>query len=394
MVEEVKKEEVTEEKVEKKEKLKLSSLSPKTKKILSVGVIVFAIFVVGFLGGIVAVKLEEKIKGKINQLTENVTVQEQSATIDVVKKVSPSVVSITSEQSTLNFFGQMQKSQSAGTGFVVSADGLIMTNKHVVSATGATYSVFTSDGKEYKAEVKALDAIFDLAFLKIEAKGLTPVELGNSDNIQVGQRVIAIGNALGQYQNTVTTGVVSAVGRAIQAGDATGSSETLENLIQTDAAINPGNSGGPLSNIDGQVIGINTAVDQSGAGIGFAIPINLAKTALDSVLKTGKISRPYLGIRYINVTKEFAARNNLSVDHGALIYASGSDLAVLPNSPASKAGLKEGDIITKINDTELGQGKSLVSVLSNFKVGDEVMVSFVRDGKDAKTKATLAEAKS
>jgi serine protease Do len=373
---------------------KTVSLDPKHKKLIAVGILILAILSVGFLGGVFAVKLENKIKEKVEDVSKFVSVVEQSATIDVVKKVSPSVVSITSEQSTLNFFGQIQKSKSAGTGFLVTADGLIMTNKHVVSAEGGTYSVFTSDGKEYKAEVKALDTSFDLAFLKIDGKGLTPVELGDSDKLQVGQNVIAIGNALGQYQNTVTTGVVSAVGRAIQAGDGTGVQETLENLIQTDAAINPGNSGGPLSNIDGQVIGINTAVDQSGEGIGFAIPINLAKTALDSVLKTGKISRPYLGIRYMNITKEFATRNNLSVDHGALIYSSGSDLAVLPNSPASKAGLKSGDIITKIDDMELVQGKSLINVLSNFKVGDKVTVYFIRDGKEAKTEATLAEAKS
>jgi serine protease Do len=353
--------------------------------------IMVVILAVGFIGGIFGGRFLGSNNASKNE-EKNITVQEQSATINVVKKVSPSVVSITSEQSTLNFFGQIQKSKSAGTGFIVSEDGLIMTNKHVVSSQDASYSVFTSDGKEYKAEIKALDASFDLAFLKIDAKGLKPVELGDSDKIEVGQRVIAIGNALGQYQNTVTTGVVSAIGRAIEAGDSSGSSETLENLIQTDAAINPGNSGGPLVNIDGQVIGINTAIDQSGEGIGFAIPINIAKTALDSVIKTGKISRPYLGIRYINITKEFATRNNLAVDHGALIYASGSDLAVIPDSPAAKAGLKDEDIITKINDITLGQGKSLVSVLSTFKVGDKVTVYFVRDGKEAKTGATLAEA--
>lgn len=389
------KEEVIEETNEKVKVNKNKLLDFHTKyKAVSILILLFLVLLIGFLGGVAAIKLEEKIKSKVSEIGKSITVQEQSATIEVVKSVSPSVVSITSEQSTLNFFGQIQKSQSAGTGFIVSEDGLILTNKHVVSSANTSYSVFTSDGKEYKAKIIALDSSFDLAFLRIEAKGLKSVELGDSDKLEVGQRVIAIGNALGQYQNTVTTGVVSAVGRAIEAGDGSGSTETLENLIQTDAAINPGNSGGPLSNIDGQVIGINTAVDQSGEGIGFAIPINLAKTALDSVIKTGKISRPYLGMRYINITKEFAARNNLSVSDGVLIYASGNDLAVLPNSPASKAGLKEEDIITKIDEITLGKGKSLVSVLSTFKVGDKVTIYFIRDGKEAKTEATLAEAKN
>lgn len=369
---------------EKKETKKKKEMSLTSKVALG---IVFLILAVSFLGGMLA----EKAKDKVKEIAKNtIQVEEQSATIDVVKKISPSVVSITAEQSTLNFFGQPTTSKSAGTGFVVTSSGLILTNKHVVSDSGPDYSVFTSDGKEYKAKVQAIDPSFDIAFLKIDAKDLTVAELGDSDNIEVGQSVIAVGNALGQYQNTVTTGVVSAVGRAIEAGDSTGASEVLENLIQTDAAINPGNSGGPLVNIGGQVIGINTAVDQSGQGIGFAIPINLAKSALDSVEKNGKIVRPYLGVRYINITKEFAARNNLGVDHGALIYASGNDFAVIHGSPAQKAGLKEEDIILKINDTELGQGKSLVSVLSNFSVGDKVTITFLRDGKEAKTTAVLA----
>jgi serine protease Do len=378
--------------VKTKEAISEGSPPKNPKKQLAMLVAIFLVVLsVGFLGGLFA----ERFAGKPDTKNDvkNVTVQEQSATIDVVKKVSPSVVSITAIQSRLDFFGNIQKAQSAGTGFIVTKEGLILTNKHVVSDANATYSVFTSDGKEYKAEVKAQDPSFDLAFLKIDAKDLTPVELGDSDAVLVGQKVIAIGNALGQYQNTVTTGVVSAVGRAIEAGDGTGESETLENLIQTDAAINSGNSGGPLLNIDGQVIGINTAVAQSAQGIGFAIPINLAKTAIDSVVAEGKVIRPYLGIRYINVTKEFAARNNLSVDYGALIYASGTDLAILPGSPAAKAGLKENDIITKIGEVKLEKGRSIPGVLSAYKVGDKVVIWFIRDGKEAKTEATLAEGK-
>ncbi len=367
----------------------------KNKTLIFIGLITITSLCFGLVFGFGIYKLKEKVGDKVENLENKVTnVEEQSATIDVVKKVSPSVVSITSEQSTLNFFGQVSKSQSAGTGFIVTKDGLIITNKHVVSSAIADYSVFTSDGKEYKAKVKAIDSSFDIAFLQIEADNLTPVELGDSNSIQVGQKAIAIGNALGQYQNTVTVGVISAVGRAIEAGDSSGySSETLENMIQTDAAINPGNSGGPLVNIAGQVIGINTAVDAEAQGIGFAIPINLARTALKSVIEKGRVIRPMLGVRYINITKEFATRNNLSTENGALIYSSGSDLAVIPNSPASKAGLKEGDILIKINDDVLGQGKSLISLLSKYEPGNKINITYIRDGKESKTTAVLTESK-
>lgn len=363
------------------------------KKIPTLMAFIATLLFFGFLGGAVFVKLFEKAENKLlNVSNKQVNVLENSATIDVVNKVSPSVVSITSIGSTRDFLGRIEQTQSSGTGFIVTADGLVITNKHVVSDTSATYSVFTSDGKEYKAQVKATDPNFDIAFIKIDAKNLTPVELADSDKIQVGEKVVAIGNALGQYQNTVTAGVVSAVGRAIEAGDSsTGSTESLENMIQTDAAINSGNSGGPLINIDGQVIGINTAVDQQGQGIGFAIPINLAKTAISSVLSTGKIVRPMIGIRYINITKEFATRNNLSVDHGALIYSSGTDPAVLAGSPAAKAGLKVGDIITKINSDDVIAGRGLVGLISKYNPGDKVKLTYVRDGAVKTVDVTLAQ---
>jgi serine protease Do len=350
---------------------------------------------IGVIGGAGIYKIKNKVSEKVNKLESKVTsVQEQSATIDVVKKVSPSVVSITTEQSRLDFFGNVKSAKSSGTGFVVTRDGLIITNKHVISSEKAQYSVFTQDGKEYQAKIIAVDPNFDLAFIKIEAKNLVPAELGDSNEIKVGQRAIAIGNALGQYQNTVTAGVISAIGRAIEAGDQSGSgTETLENMIQTDAAINPGNSGGPLVDISGNVIGINTAVDSAAQGIGFALPINLAKSALSSVIEKGKIVRPMLGVRYVNITKEFAARNGLEIDHGALVYASGGDLAVVPGSPAAKAGIKEGDIITKIGDNVLGQGKSLISTLSKYQPGDRVKITYVRDSKNYVVEATLAESK-
>lgn len=388
MTEQKKKSEIIQPKKRKKIKFNRDVLFA----VIVVGVVALS---VGILSGAGLYKSKYKITGKIDKLESKITsVQEQSATIDVVKKVSPSVVSITAEQSGFDFFGNVQSAKSSGTGFVVTSEGLILTNKHVVSNERSQYSVFTQDGKEYPAKIVAVDPNFDLAFIKIEANNLTPAELGDSSSIQVGQKAIAIGNALGQYQNTVTAGVVSAVGRAIEAGDQSGlGTETLENMIQTDAAINPGNSGGPLVDISGQVIGINTAVDAQAQGIGFAIPINLAKSVLRSVLEKGKIVRPMLGVRYINITKEFAARNNLDIDHGALIYASGNDLAIVPNSPAAKAGLRENDIIIRIGGDDLGQGKSLVSILSKYQPGDKVKVTFVRDGKEQTTEIVLAESK-
>ncbi|MDD3480618.1 MAG: trypsin-like peptidase domain-containing protein [Patescibacteria group bacterium] len=355
-------------------------------------------FIIGLLGAIIGFGLSIVLNYAIPNVIENnigttkITLEEDSAIIDVVDKVSPSVVSITAEQSTLNFFGQLEQAQSAGTGFIVTADGLIVTNKHVAENERASYSVFTKEGKEYEAKVVATDPYFDIAFLKIEAEDLPVVELGDSDEIQVGGRVIAIGNALGQFQNTVTSGVVSAIGRSIEATDATGSmSEVLENMIQTDAAINSGNSGGPLVNIGGQVIGMNTAVASSAEGIGFATPINLVKKALESYQKSGKIVRPMLGVRYISISKEFAARNNLPVNHGALVYSSGTDLAVLPGTPAARAGLREGDIITKVGDHEIEEGQSLVSALANYAPGEKVDITFIRDESSRVVSATLAE---
>lgn len=348
-------------------------------------------FAVGILGGILGSNISNGNLNvnKLGSGDKTYKVTEQSATIDVVKKVSPSVVSITSEGSTLGFFGQVQSTKSAGTGFIVDPNGLIVTNKHVVSDQNAKYSVFTSDGKEYKAEIKAQDPLSDLAFVKIDAKNLPVADLGNSDELQVGQSVIAIGNALGQYQNSVTTGVISGIGRAIEAGDSVGgSTESLENVIQTDAAINPGNSGGPLVNIGGQVIGINTAVDQQGQLIGFAIPINMIKKQIESVKITGKIERPILGIRYIPITKEFAARNHLKVEKGVLVYG-GNDLSVLPDSPAARAGIKEGDIILKMNNDEFDQNHSVTGMLQKYSPGDKVTLTILRDSKEQKIDITL-----
>jgi serine protease Do len=283
--------------------------------------------------------------------------------------------------------------QGAGTGFIIKSTGLIVTNKHVVSDQ-ATYKVLTSDGKSYDPEIVAVDPLNDLALLKINASGLKAVTLGDSDKLKAGQQVIAIGNALGEYQNTVTRGIVSAIGRTITAGGSDGTSEQLEGVIQTDATINPGNSGGPLINLAGQVIGINTAMDSQGSQIGFAIPINSVKSALDSYAATGKISRPMLGIRYINITKEIAALNKLDVEQGAWVTSgSVSSPAVTPGGPADKAGIKENDILVSINGKTIDENNSVISLLRVYKPGDTIIVKLRRSGREMQVSVKLGEFK-
>lgn len=310
-----------------------------------------------------------------------VVLDESSAVTDSVNKVGPAVVSITSTSSVQDFFGQIQQQTGAGTGFIITSDGLIVTNKHVV-AGGGTYQVFTSDGKKYDATIVATDPLNDIAVLRIKATGLKTVELGSASDLKVGQWIVAIGNALGQFQNTVTVGVISAKNRSIQAGNTTGSSESLTGLLQTDAAINPGNSGGPLINLSGQVVGINTAVANAN-GIGFAIPIDGVMSAINSVEKTGKIVRPLLGVRYVPITTEVQQEVNLPVSSGVLVTA-GSGLnqpAVAPGSPADKAGIVVNDIITKINNDAIDENNSLTSLLSKYNVGDTVNMMVIHGGK-------------
>jgi len=327
-----------------------------------------------------------------------ILVQESSATIDVVKAISPSVVSITSQSTAQSFFGGDQSVEGAGTGIIVSSNGLIMTNKHVVADTGASYSVFTSDGKQYAATVVARDPVNDLAFVQISAKGLKAATLGDSSSLVVGQSVIAIGNALGQFQNTATTGIISGLGRPIVAGDSGGTgtdaTESLQDLIQTDAAINPGNSGGPLVNLEGQVIGMNTAVSSSGQNISFAIPINELKAQVTNVESQGKIITPYLGVRYVPLTKDLAVQNNLSVSQGAYLSGDSSDAAIVPGSPADKAGLKAGDIITKVGSDSVTDNNSLTALISKHKVGETVTLTIIRSGKTQTVEVTFTAAPS
>jgi serine protease Do len=370
----------------------------------SVFVVIFLIlaFLMGVFGGTGAIMLlssNSRLQGALgingNNLninttkTEKLRLEESSAFIDTAKKVTPAVVSISTSKNVQDFFGQTYQQNGGGTGFIITNDGLILTNKHVAEA-GDTLTALTSEGKSYSAKVVAKDPTNDLAILKIEASGLPVVDLGNSDELQVGQWAVAVGNALGQLQNTVTVGVISARERQLTVG-AGSDQEQLNNLLQTDAAINSGNSGGPLVNLAGQVVGINTAVASNSQGIGFAIPINQAKSAIDSYKKTGKIIKPYLGVRYATVTKDVAASANLSVDYGALIVGSYGQNAVEPNSPADKAGLKSGDVILEINGQKIDDSHTLGAVIGSFRPNDQIDLKYLRDKKESTVKVKLGE---
>ncbi|MBP6924781.1 trypsin-like peptidase domain-containing protein [Candidatus Saccharibacteria bacterium] len=318
---------------------------------------------------------------------------EESASIeDVANKLSPSVVSIvTKSQSSYGRYSISRETQGAGTGIIVSSNGYILTNKHVVDGA-STVSVVLYDGTSYdSAEVIATDPLNDIAFLKIDgADNLTAAELGDSKTLNIGQQVIAIGNALGQYQNSVTSGIISGTNRTITASssDSSTDTETLTDMIQTDASINSGNSGGPLVNAKGQVIGINTAVDSSAQGIGFAIPIGAAKGMLSEILETGSAKRAYIGVSYVQVTPEVAKEYNLSVNKGAYVYSE-SGSAVVSGSPAAKAGIKDKDIITKINGVEVGIKGSVASLTAEYRAGDTIKITILRDGEEKELQVQL-----
>ncbi len=289
--------------------------------------------------------------------------------------------------------GTERQDVSFGSGFIVFQDGFVVTNKHVVADTEADYTVFLNDGAKKPAKVLARDPVQDLAVLKIEGSGFSALPMGDSGKVKIGQTVIAIGNALGELRNTVSVGVVSGLQRSIIAMGAPGGAESLQELIQTDAAINPGNSGGPLLNLRGEVIGINVAVARDAENISFAIPINKASRAVDNVQKFGRIVTPYLGVRYISVTKELAEKEKLASDHGAWLSASADEPAVALNSPAAKAGLKAGDLVLEINGQRIDADHSLASYVQNQQVGDEISLKVIRDGKEMEVKVKLEERK-
>ena len=310
---------------------------------------------------------------------------------DIADKVSKSVVSIITSTKTTNFFGQDYTGSAAGTGIIVTSDGYILTNKHVVN--GATkVTVVLDDGTSYEdVEVVAVDPMNDIAFLKIkDVSDLTAATLGDSKTINVGQQVIAIGNALGEFQNSVTSGIVSGTGRSVTASDGSGyNAETLSDLIQTDAAINSGNSGGPLVNAAGEVIGINTATSASAENMGFAIPISSVKGMLAQLVETGKAKRTYLGVYVSTITAESAKKNNLPVTSGAYLYSPSSYSAIVKGGPADKAGLKDKDIVTAVNGVKVGAAGSLPDLIGEYKPGDTVQLTVIREGKEIAVNVTL-----
>lgn len=287
--------------------------------------------------------------------------------------------------------GTERQDISSGSGFIVSADGIVVTNKHVVSDTEADYTIFLNDGTKKPAKVLARDPIQDLAVLKIEGANLPFVRLGDSSVANIGQTAIAIGNALGEFRNTVSVGVISGLHRSVIATGSASGPESLEELIQTDAAINPGNSGGPLLTINGEVIGINTAMASGAENIGFSIPVNKIKRAVESVRKQGKIIYPFLGVRYVAVTREIADQLKLSKDYGILIRPSGNDPAVVAGSPAEKAGIKEGDVILTVNKEQVSADMPLASMIQKYNVGDIVILHVFREGKEFDASVVLEE---
>jgi len=290
---------------------------------------------------------------------------------------------------------EMEKREiGGGTGFIVSADGYILTNRHVVDEEGAEYTIITNKGDKYDAKVLARDKFMDVAVLKIKAKNLPTVKFGDSDRLKIGQTVIAIGNSLGEFRNTVSKGIISGLKRNVSAGDGMGRSELLEEVIQTDAAINPGNSGGPLLNIKGEVIGINVAMAMGAENIGFAIPINQAKKIYESIKENGKIAYPYLGVRYLVINKQIAKENHLPFDYGALVVRGEklTDLAVIPGSPADKAGIVENDIILEIDGEKITKENDLARAIRKRKVGDTIILKIWNKGKEKTVKAVLEEA--
>lgn len=366
--------------------------------------------------------LENAQEFNLTEKGEQPILTQESFVIDAVKKANPAVVSIILSKEVPkyvldpnagrvpignlfpNFFfnlpqykqdGTEEKEIGGGSGFFVSSDGLIVTNKHVVDEKDVSYTVFTNDGEKYDAKVVALDPVLDIAIIKVEKKlddkDFPFLSFGNSEELEIGQSVIAIGNALSEFRNTVSVGVVSGLARSIVAGDFSGASELLDHVIQTDAAINPGNSGGPLLDLRGRVVGVNVAVAQGSQSIGFALPINSVKSAVESVKETGKIIRPYIGVRYIPVTSELKEKNKLTVDYGVLVKAGSdpSDLAVIPGSPADKAGIVENDIILEIDGKKIDQDSNFASIIRQKNVGDTVTLKVLSKGTEKTLSVTL-----
>ncbi|MFA5532412.1 MAG: trypsin-like peptidase domain-containing protein [Candidatus Shapirobacteria bacterium] len=349
------------------------------KKVIKlVLIIILGILILGG-GVIVGIKIQKEFDNKnpLIKKTQEI-VDEESVVTKVVEKATGSVVTVSINKNISNIFNLSQQNieQDVGTGFIISSDGLIVTNKHVVSDTSAKYKVVI--GKDEVVEVVNIyrDPINDLAILKVDKTALAPVEMGDSDRLKVGQTVIAIGTALGEFRSTVTKGVISGLDRGITAGGVGVESERLEDVIQVDAAINSGNSGGPLFDSSGKVIGVNVAVSQNGQSIGFALPINLVKVSVDNFRNTGEFDRPYLGVAYKTISKKEAEVNNIPIGNYIQLVAEGS--------PAEKAGIKTGDIVIEIDGEKISEGGeiSIAKAISKKKIGDEIKIKYVRDKKE------------
>lgn len=333
--------------------------------------------------------------------------KEKNPIIDVIKKVGPAVVSIVITKKlpkvdVLMPFGLVIPRNETenikiggGSGFIVDPSGIILTNRHVVADPKSTYSVVTSDEKTYAAKILARDPINDIAILKIQAKNLPVVKLGDSSMLELGQTVVAIGNALGTFQNTVSTGVVSGLSRFIHAMDFSGHAEQLRGLIQTDAALNPGNSGGPLVNIFGQVVGINCAMVLGAQNIGFVIPINSAKRDLADLKKHGRIIKPSLGLRYVIINKELKDKYKLPVDYGALVTPEQEpgQPAIIPGGPAERAGIMPMDIILEFDNKKVTEKNGLLDYIQEYKVGSNISLKILRNGRTKKINIKLSERK-
>lgn len=363
--------------------------------------IIFAVIIgllSGFLGGLTAVRLSPDVLVDSQTINQQVIETEGEIIADLVERVSASVVSIdvTGSVTSFNpFFGEsFSEVDSAGTGIIISEDGLILTNKHVLPEALTTATVELSDGTVYEdTEVIGRDPFSDIAYLKIKGvNDLTPAPLGDSDQVRVGQKVIAIGNALGEFDTTVTSGIISGLGRPIIAGTGL-DAERLSNLFQTDTSINPGNSGGPLLNLNGEVIGVNTAVAGNAENIGFAIPINDVKSGIASVRENGELIRPYLGVRYVMLDAALAAEFEIETTEGAMIIGGpGNQDGILDDGPAAKAGLQEDDIILQVNDITLSEAMPLPNVVSRFQVGEEIILKVKRGSDTIDVAVTLERA--
>ena len=367
-----------------------TAAKPSNKTPLIIGGIILVIMC--FVAGVGGSYLYSKYGGAQSGLRtpsydgNSIVSQEEEDVAAVADAVSPSVVSIlTTSQARTSSPYYYQQQEGAGTGIIISKNGYVLTNNHVIEGASEV-TVVSAEGTTYEnVKIIGRDPLNDVAFLKIDnVSDLPAAQLGDSKSVRIGQRVVAIGNALGQYQNTVTSGIISGTGRSVVAssdGTAAGDAESLSDLIQTDAAINSGNSGGPLVNMAGQVIGINTAIASDANSVGFVIPISSTKGVIEGVLATGKVSRAYLGVRYVSVTADVAKTYGLAVKQGAYIFADGSAAAVVSGGPADKAGVRNKDVITKVNGVEIGAKGSVATLIGEYRPGDTVELTISRDGK-------------